>query len=86
MGKVAKLIAKELDSTPKKIGWPQGYEWKKPPFILAAAKDLTAEDIVMGQRGGFFKNVARFPNRLADCRSSLIFSRRRHAGASRNGI
>ena len=47
------VIGKELEDTLKKIEWPQGYKWETPPFILATAKDFTAEDIIMSQRGDF---------------------------------
>ena len=46
-------ISKELEKALAKIEWPQGYEWKDPNFILQTAKSLSAEDIIMSQRGDF---------------------------------
>ena len=47
------VIYKELDSILSKIEWPNGYEWGVPNFILGTAKDLTAKDIILSQRGDF---------------------------------
>lgn len=47
------IIGKELGNELEKIKWPQGYEWGIPNFILATAKDFTAEDVITSQRGDF---------------------------------
>ena len=47
------IISKELDSILDKIEWPNGYAWADPNFILGTAKELTAEDIILSQRGDF---------------------------------
>ncbi len=46
-------ISKELNDILDKVVWPDGYAWAEPKFILGTAKDLTAEDIFLSQRGDF---------------------------------
>ena len=46
-------ISKELNDILDKVVWPDGYVWADPKFILGTAKDLTAEDIFLSQRGDF---------------------------------
>lgn len=46
-------INKELNNILDKVLWPDGYAWSEQKFILATAKDLTAEDILLSQRGDF---------------------------------
>lgn len=46
-------IGNELDYILEKIEWPNGYTWAEPKFILGTAKDFTAEDILLSQRGDF---------------------------------
>lgn len=46
-------IKHELDQAIMKIQWPDGYVWAAPPYVLATARDLTAEDVITSQRGDF---------------------------------
>ena len=46
-------IGKELESALSRIEWPSGYQWNSPRFILATAKEITAEDVIASRRGDF---------------------------------
>ncbi len=46
-------IGNELDYILEKIEWPNGYTWAEPKLILGTAKDFTAEDLLLSQRGDF---------------------------------
>ena len=47
------VIHEEMEDVLAKVEWPNGYEWGEPEFILGTAKDLTAEDVILSQRGDF---------------------------------